>query len=123
MLACARFLIDWRQQLPGDPVVRPTELLSDLRITRDPSGLRQVTASRWMRWVAPWLAMAKCGCIVVCGGHVEDTASSVWRSWPASPTAMSFAVIPSLCPYRPTALEENGMTATYTFDIFSTLDG
>src|SRR4026208_1460147 len=56
-------------------------------------------------------------------GHVEDTASSAWRSWPASPTAMSFAVIPSLCPYRSTALEENGMTATYTFDIFSTLDG
>src|SRR4030095_10132185 len=51
-------------------------------------------------------------------GHVEDTASPVWRSWPASPTAMSFAVIPSLRPYRSTALEENDMTATYTFDIF-----
>ena len=36
---------------------------------------------------------------------------------------MSFAVIPSLYPYRSTALEKNDMTATYTFDIFSTLDG
>jgi dihydrofolate reductase len=36
---------------------------------------------------------------------------------------MSFAVIPSLHPYRSTALEKNDMTATYTFDIFSTLDG
>jgi dihydrofolate reductase len=45
------------------------------------------------------------------------------RSWPASLTAMSFAVISSLCPYRPTALQENDMTATYTFDVFSSLDG
>jgi hypothetical protein len=22
---------------------------------------------RWKRWVAPWLAMVSCGCIVVCG--------------------------------------------------------
>jgi dihydrofolate reductase len=36
---------------------------------------------------------------------------------------MSFAVIPSLCAYRSTTLEENDMTATYTFDILSTLDG
>ena len=36
---------------------------------------------------------------------------------------MNFAVIPSLYPYRSTALEKNDMTATYTFDIFSTLDG
>ena len=36
---------------------------------------------------------------------------------------MSFAVIPSLCAYRSTTLEKNDMTATYTFDILSTLDG
>jgi dihydrofolate reductase len=38
--------------------------------------------------------------------------------------AMSFAVISSLYPHtRSTALEESIMTATYTFDIFSSLDG
>jgi dihydrofolate reductase len=36
---------------------------------------------------------------------------------------MSFAVIPSLYPCRSTALEENDMTAIYTFDVFSSLDG
>jgi dihydrofolate reductase len=37
---------------------------------------------------------------------------------------MSFAVISSLYPHtRSTALEESIMTATYTFDIFSSLDG
>jgi hypothetical protein len=36
---------------------------------------------------------------------------------------MSLAVITSLSPHRSTALEENGMAATYTFDVFSTLDG
>jgi dihydrofolate reductase len=36
---------------------------------------------------------------------------------------MSLAVIPRLYPHRSTALEESVMTATYTFDIFSTLDG
>jgi hypothetical protein len=41
----------------------------------------------------------------------------------ASPTAMSFAVVPSLYSHRSTALEENDMTATYTFDVFSSLDG
>jgi dihydrofolate reductase len=41
----------------------------------------------------------------------------------ASVTAMSFAVIPSLYPHRSTAPEENDMTATYTFDVFSSLDG
>ena len=41
----------------------------------------------------------------------------------ASPTAMSFAVVASLYPHRPTALEEKDMTATYTFDVFSSLDG
>jgi dihydrofolate reductase len=37
---------------------------------------------------------------------------------------MSFAVAPSLCPYkRSTALEEIIMTVTYTFDVFTSLDG
>ena len=37
---------------------------------------------------------------------------------------MSFAVVSSLYPHtRSTALEENDMTATYTFDVFSSLDG
>jgi dihydrofolate reductase len=36
---------------------------------------------------------------------------------------MSFAFDPSLHPHRSTALEENDMTATYTFDVFSSLDG
>jgi dihydrofolate reductase len=37
---------------------------------------------------------------------------------------MSFAVVSSLYPHtRSTALEESMMTATYTFDIFSSLDG
>jgi dihydrofolate reductase len=36
---------------------------------------------------------------------------------------MSLAVVPSLYAYRSTALEENIMTATYTFDVFSSLDG
>jgi dihydrofolate reductase len=52
-------------------------------------------------------------------------------SWPrsdrASPrgqeSAMSFAVAPRLHLDRSTAHEENGMTATYTFDVFSSLDG
>jgi hypothetical protein len=37
---------------------------------------------------------------------------------------MSFAVVSSLSPHtRSTAFEERIMTATYTFDVFSTLDG
>ena len=36
---------------------------------------------------------------------------------------MSLAVIPSLYSHRSLALEENDMTATYTFDVFSSLDG
>ena len=37
---------------------------------------------------------------------------------------MSFAVVSSLYPHkRSTALEESIMTATYTFDVFSSLDG
>jgi len=36
---------------------------------------------------------------------------------------MSSAVISSLYLHRSTAFEESTMTATYTFDIFSTLDG
>ena len=37
---------------------------------------------------------------------------------------MSFAVVSSLSPRtRATASEESFMTATYTFDVFSTLDG
>src|SRR5919109_3791778 len=41
-----------------------------------------------------------------------------------TPTAMSFAVVSSLYPrQRSTALEESLMTATYTFDVFSSLDG
>src|ERR687885_713197 len=39
-------------------------------------------------------------------------------------TAMSFAVVSSLYPHtRSTALEESIMTASYTFDVFSSLDG
>jgi dihydrofolate reductase len=42
----------------------------------------------------------------------------------ASPTAMTSRIGPSLYySYRSTALEENDMTATYTFDVFSSLDG
>jgi dihydrofolate reductase len=37
--------------------------------------------------------------------------------------AMSLADVPSLYRYRSTALEENDMNATYTFDVFSSLDG
>jgi len=40
-----------------------------------------------------------------------------------SPTAMSLAVISSLYSHRSTPLEENDMTAPYTFDVFSSLDG
>jgi dihydrofolate reductase len=37
---------------------------------------------------------------------------------------MSFAVVSRLSPHtRSTALKENDMTATYTFDVFSSLDG
>ena len=36
---------------------------------------------------------------------------------------MSHAVVPSLYPYRSAASEENDVTATYTFDVFSSLDG
>jgi hypothetical protein len=37
---------------------------------------------------------------------------------------MSLAVVPNLSPHtRSTALEENDMTAPYTFDVFSSLDG
>jgi dihydrofolate reductase len=36
---------------------------------------------------------------------------------------MSLAARPGLYPHRSTALEENDMTATYTFDVFSSLDG
>jgi hypothetical protein len=37
---------------------------------------------------------------------------------------MSFAVVSSLYPHtRSSALEESIMTATYTFDVFSSLDG
>jgi dihydrofolate reductase len=36
---------------------------------------------------------------------------------------MSFAVFTRLYPYTSTALEESAMTATYTFDVFSSLDG
>jgi dihydrofolate reductase len=36
---------------------------------------------------------------------------------------MSLAVVPSLYLQQSTALEENDMAATYTFDVFSSLDG
>src|SRR6202020_397324 len=36
---------------------------------------------------------------------------------------MSFFVVPGLPPNRSTALEESVMPATYTFDVFSSLDG
>src|SRR5687768_9624353 len=36
---------------------------------------------------------------------------------------MSFAVAQGQYPHRLTALEENDMTATYTWDVFSSLDG
>src|SRR5918994_3354992 len=40
------------------------------------------------------------------------------------PTAMSFAVVSSLYPYtRPNRTRRASMTATYTFDVFSSLDG
>src|ERR687891_1397896 len=40
-----------------------------------------------------------------------------------TPTAMTFAVVSSLYPHtRSTALEESIMTATYTFDVFSSRD-
>src|ERR671923_3076045 len=46
------------------------------------------------------------------------------RSDSRSPAAMSFAAVSSLYPHtRSTALEESMMTATYTFDVFSSLDG
>src|SRR6478735_8601405 len=38
-------------------------------------------------------------------------------------TAMSLAVVSSQYPDRSTAHEESAMTATYTFDVFSSLDG
>src|SRR5512133_299642 len=41
----------------------------------------------------------------------------------APPTAMTSRIGPSLYSYRSTALEENDMTVTYTFDVFSSLDG
>src|SRR6185503_7653477 len=61
----------------------------------------------------------------------EAAPSSLIKSWPASigpdsrsPTAMSFAVVSSLYPHtQSTALEESIVTATYTFDVFSSLDG
>ncbi len=42
---------------------------------------------------------------------------------PVHPAAMSLAMVPGLHPDRSTALEEDDMTATYTFDVFSSLDG
>src|ERR1700710_1919006 len=36
---------------------------------------------------------------------------------------MSLAAVPRQYTHRLTALEENDMTATYTFDVFSSLDG
>jgi hypothetical protein len=36
---------------------------------------------------------------------------------------MSLTVVPGLYPYRSTAREENVVTATYTFDVFTSLDG
>jgi dihydrofolate reductase len=60
------------------------------------------------------------------------TVLAVVKSWgrirggpdSRSPTAMSFAVVSSLYPHtRSTGLEESIMTATYTFDVFSSLDG
>jgi dihydrofolate reductase len=41
----------------------------------------------------------------------------------AGPMAMSLAVVPVCIHTRSTALEENDMTASYTFDVFSSLDG
>ena len=41
----------------------------------------------------------------------------------ASPTAMTFHIGTSLFRDRSTASEENDMPATYTFDVFSSLDG
>ena len=47
-----------------------------------------------------------------------------FRGSAANPKAMSPAAVPSLSQYtRPNALEESTMTATYTFDVFSSLDG
>ena len=52
-----------------------------------------------------WLARRSCGNAV------------------ARPMAMSLALVPGLYPHRSTAPEENDMTASYTFDVFSSLDG
>jgi dihydrofolate reductase len=60
------------------------------------------------------------------------TVLAVVKSWgripgrpdSRSPTAMSLAVVSGLDPHtRSTVLEESIMTATYTFDVFSSLDG
>jgi dihydrofolate reductase len=66
---------------------------------------------------------------VVAAAKLQDRDGEGVTKWKrlhnavASPTAMSLEVIPSLYPHRSTALEENDMTATYTFDVFSSLDG
>jgi dihydrofolate reductase len=50
----------------------------------------------------------------------KRTAAAASRS----PAATSFAVVSSLAPHtRSTVHEESIMTATYTFDVFATLDG
>ena len=53
--------------------------------------------------------------------HIPCAPSTHVDSIP--PTAMSLAMVSGLHPYRSTALEEDDMTATYTFDVFSSLDG
>src|SRR4051812_16475429 len=56
-------------------------------------------------------------------GHGQALGPHPRRPDSRSPTAMSLAAVPSLYPGRSTAREENLMTATYTFDVFSSLDG
>jgi dihydrofolate reductase len=53
--------------------------------------------------------------------HIPCAPSTHVDSIP--PTAMSLAMVSGLHPYRSTAVEEDDMTATYTFDVFSSLDG
>jgi dihydrofolate reductase len=55
-------------------------------------------------------------------GHPSGRKNGVVTNT-ADVEAMSLAAVRSLYPGRSTALEESMMTATYTFDVFSSLDG
>src|SRR3954471_6214054 len=65
--------------------------------------------------VPPWLrADGGCACRPA---TARELIAPPGRGW------MSFAGGPSLYLYRSNAREENDVTATYTFDVFSSLDG